>query len=132
MLILRDEATIADLPDDNLRRLIEKRVAEINECCPWDSDEHGYFIAVGAGDTAEDLEAEIGFSVMRGQLDDVPFGDEDFAPSFEWAEIHPEGFYELAYIINDGGYGYDIFIANLPGVDPGLLAMCRAFATPST
>lgn len=66
MRILRDEAAIADLPDDALRRLIEKRVTEINECCPWDSDELGYFIAVGVGDSAADLEAEIGFSVMRG------------------------------------------------------------------
>lgn len=131
MRILRDEAAIAALPDDTLRRLIEKRVAEINECCPWDSDELGYFISVEVGDTAEDLAAEIGFSVLRGLLDDVPFGHEDFSPAFEWAEIHPEGFYELVYIINDGGYGYDIFIANQPGVDPGLLALCQAYATSS-
>ncbi len=131
MRILRDEASIAALPDDTLRRLIEKRVAEINECCPWDADELGYFIALGVGDTAEDLEAEIGFSVMRGLLDDVPFGHEDFSPAFEWAEIHPEGFYELVYIVNDAGFGFDIFIANQPGVDPDLLAMCEAYATPS-
>lgn len=131
MRILRNEAAIAALPNDTLRRLIEKRVAEINECCPWDSDELGYFISVEVGDTAEDLAAEIGFSVLRGLLDDVPFGHEDFSPSFEWAEIHPEGFYELVYIVNDAGFGYDIFITNQPGVDPDLLAMCQAYATPS-
>lgn len=132
MRILRDEAAIAALPDDVLRRLIMKRVDEINECCPWDSDELGCFVAVEPGDTAEDLEAEIGFSVMRGLFDDMPFGNEDFSPGFEWAEAHPEGFYELVYIISDGGFGYDIFIANQPGVDPGLLAMCQAYAKPST
>jgi len=31
MRILRNEAAIAALPNDTLRRLIEKRVAEINE-----------------------------------------------------------------------------------------------------
>lgn len=131
MRILRDETAIAALPDADLRRLIEKRVAEINECCPWDADELGYFIVVEPSDSIDALEAEIGFPVLRGLLDDVPFGDEDFAPSFEWAEIHPEGYYELVYIVNDGGFGYDIFIADLPGIDPNLLAMCQTYATPA-
>ena len=34
MRILRDEAAIAELPADNLRRLIEKRVAESDDYCP--------------------------------------------------------------------------------------------------
>lgn len=131
MRILPDEAAIAALPDDALRRLIEKRVIEINECCPWGADELGYFIVVEPGDSADALEAEIGFPVLRGLLDDIPFTEEGFSPSFEWAEIHPEGFYELVYITNDSGFGFDIFIANQPGVDPGLLAMCQAYATPS-
>lgn len=131
MRILRDETAIATLPDDDLRRLIEKRVAEINECYPWHADELGYFIVVEPGDSADALEAEIGFSVLRGLLDDIPFPEDGFSPSFEWAETHVEGFYELVYIVNDGGYGYDIFIADQPGADPGLLAMCQAYATPS-
>ena len=131
MLILRDEGAIAALPDVALRRLIEKRVAEINECCPWDADELGYFIVLEPGDTADGLEAEIGFPVLRGLLDDVPFGDENFSPAFEWAEIHPEGFYELLYITSDSGHGFDIFVADVPGVDPELLALCQAYATPA-
>ena len=131
MRILRDDAAIAALSDDALRRLIEKRVAEINACCPWDADELGYFIVVEPGDSADALETEIGFPVLRDLFNDVPFGHEDFSPGFEWAEVHAEGFYELVYIVNDGGYGYDIFIADQPGADPGLLAMCQAYATPS-
>jgi hypothetical protein len=131
MRILHDETAIAALPAGGLRRLIEKRIAEINECCPWDADELGYFIVVEPGDSADVLEAEIGFPVLRGLLDDVPFGDEDFSPAFEWAEIHPEGFYELVYITSDSGYGFDIFVANAPGVDPELLALCQAYATPA-
>lgn len=131
MRTLRDEAAIAALPDAALRRLIEKRVAEINESCPWDADELGYFIVVEPGDTAAALEAEIGFPVLRNLFDDTPFGHPDFAPSFEWAEIHPEGYLELVYVISDGGYGYNIFIVDQPGADQNLIAMCRAFATPS-
>jgi hypothetical protein len=32
---------------------------------------------------------------------------------------------------SDSGYGYDIFIADQPGADLNLIAMCRAFATPA-
>lgn len=131
MRILRDEAAIAAVPEADLRQLLQKRVAEINESCPWDADELGFFIVIEPGDPVSALETEIGFPVLRGLLDDVPFGHEDFSPSFEWAEIHPEGYLELVYIVNDGGFGYDIFIADQPGVDPELLTMCRTYATPS-
>lgn len=130
MRILRDEAAIAALPESGLRQLIQKRIRQINECCPWDADELGPFIVVEVRDSADTLEAEMGFSVLRNLFDDTPYGHPDFAPSFEWAEIHPEGYYELVYVLSDGGFGYDIFIADQPGVDPELLSMCRNYATP--
>ena len=129
MRILRDVSVIDGLADAGLRQLIQKRLAEISECCPWDADELGPFIVVEPGDTADLLEAEMGFSVLRNLFDDTPFGHPDFAPAFEWAEAHPEGYFELVYIVSDGGYGYDVFIADHPGVDPELLALCRTYAT---
>ena len=132
MRTLRDEAAIAALPDAALRRLIEKRVAEINESCPWDADELGYFIVVEPGDTAAALEAEMGFSVLRNLFDDTRFPHPDFAPAFEWAEVHPEGYFEVVFVVSDGGYGYDVFVADQPGIDPDLLAFCRTYAAPAT
>ena len=132
MRILRDEAAIAALPDAGLRQLIETRIRQINECCPWDADELGPIIVVEPGDTADMLETEMGFSVLRNLFDDTHFPHPDFAPAFEWAEAHPEGYLELVYVVGDGGYGYDIFVADQPGVDPELLAFCRTYATPAT
>lgn len=132
MRILRDEAAIATLPDAGLRQLIEKRVIQINECSPWDADDLGPFIVVESGDTADLLEAEMGFSVLRNLFDDTRFPHPDFAPAFEWAEAHPEGYLELVYLVGDSGYGFDVFVADQPGVDPDLLAFCRAYASPTT
>jgi hypothetical protein len=132
MRILHDEAAIAALPDTGLRQLIETRISQINECYPWDADELGPFIVVEPGDTSDMLEAEMGFSVLRNLFDDTRFPHPDFAPAFESAEVHPEGYFELVFIVSDGGYGYDVFIANQPGVDPELLAFCRTYATPAT
>lgn len=129
MRILRDEAAIATLPEASLRQLIQQRVSEISTCSRWDAGELGPFIVVEPGDLPDALEAEIGFSVLRNLVDDTPFGHADFVPSFEWAEIHPEGYFELVYVLGDGGYGYDLFIADQPGVDPDLLMLCRTYAT---
>lgn len=129
MQILRDVSAIAALPDITLRQLIERRIQEIESFSAWDSDEMGPFIVVEPGDAVEALEAELGIPVLRGLFDDVPFGDADFSPSFEWAEAHPEGVFELLYVTSDSGYGHDVFIYDRPGVDPALLAMCRTYAS---
>ena len=128
MLILRDTKAITDITDPVLRQLIERRIQEISECCPWDADELGPMIVVEPRDTAGDLHAIMGFSILEGIFDDSRFGDEDFSPSFEFAEAHGDHLYELVYIVSDGGYGYDIFILNRPSIDPTLLAFCQTYA----
>lgn len=128
MRILHDEAAIAALPDAGLRQLIEQRISQINECCPWDADELGPFIVVEPGDTADMLETEMGFSVLRNLYDDTPFGHPGFNPAFEYAAVHAEGYFELVYVVSDGGFAYTVFIPDQTGVDPELLSFCRAYA----
>lgn len=131
MLVLRDMNTIAAITDPVLLQLIERRIQEINECCPWDAEELGPMVVVEPGDTSDDLQAIMGFSILEGIFDDSQFGDEDFSPSFEFAEAHGDHLYELVYIVSDSGYGYDIFIVNRPGIDPSILAFCQAYAVPA-
>ena len=131
MLVLRDTKAITDITDPVLRQLIERRIQEISEYCPWDADELGPMIVVEPGDTADDLQAVMCFSILEGIFDDSRFGDEEFAPSFEFAEAHGDHLYELVYIVSDGGYGYDIFIVNRPGIDPTILAFCQTYAVPT-
>ena len=131
MLVLSDTKAITDITDPVLRQLIERRIQEISEYCPWDADELGPMIVVEPGDTADDLQAIMNFSILKGIFDDSRFGDEEFAPSFEFAEAHGDHLYELVYIVSDGGYGYDIFIVNRPGIDPTILAFCQTYAVPT-
>lgn len=131
MLVLSDTKAIVGITDPVLRELIERRIQEISECCPWDADELGPMIAVEPGDTADDLQAIMGFSILEGIFDDSRFGDDDFSPSFEFAEVHGDHLYELVYIVSDGGYGFDIFIVNRPGIDPTILAFCQTYAVPT-
>lgn len=131
MIVLRNTEAISTVADPALRQLIELRISQINECCPWDAEELGPMIVIEPGDTANDLEAVMGFSILEGLFDDSRFGDGDFAPSFEFAESHGDHLFELVYIVNDGGYGYDIFIPNHPGIDPDLLSFCQTYAIPT-
>lgn len=131
MLVLRDNIAIAAITDPVLRQLIERRIREISECCPWDADELGPIIVVEPGDTADALQAIMNFSILEGSFDDSRFGDDNFSPSFEFAEAHGDHLYELVYVVSDSGYGYDIFIANHPGIDPTILAFCQTYAVPT-
>lgn len=131
MLIITNPVQIAVITDTSLRHLIEQRIREISECAPWDANELGPFIVVESGDTATNLEVAMGFSILESIFDDTRFGDEDFSPSFEFAESHGNTLFELVYIVSDGGYGYDIFIPNLPSTDPVLLTFCQIYAVPN-
>lgn len=131
MIVLTDRAQIAGIADSHLRQLIEQRIQEIEASCSWDAEELGPIIIVEPGDTPNDLESVMGFSILESVFDEYRFGDEDFAPSFEFAEIVGEDLFELVYVINDGGYGYDVFIQDLPGIDPVILSFCQTYAVPN-
>ena len=88
MIILTSREQVADLTDSHLQQLVEQRIQCIEECCPWDVNELGPIIIVEPGDTASQLEAVMGFSILEGLLEDTRFGDSDFSPAFEFAELH--------------------------------------------
>lgn len=131
MLVLYDTGAIAALAHHRLRQLIQQRVEEISEYCEWDGDELGPFVVVEPGDTDSDIESVTGFSPLCSPYNGSRFGDVNFKPAFESAESHDDQLFELAYVVGDGGYGYNIIVINAPGIDPTLLAFCKAYAVPS-
>lgn len=131
MIVITDRKQITEIAEIPLRQLIEQRIQGIEDSCPWDAEELGPIIVVEPGDTADDLEHVMGFSILESIFDESRFGDENFAPSFEVAEVIGDDLFELVYVINDGGYGYDIFIMSRPGTDPTILAFCQTYAVPA-
>ncbi len=131
MIVFTDRRQSAGLAAVHLRQLINQRIQETEESCPWNANELGPMIVIEPGDTASELETVMGFSIFEGIFDESRFGDEDFTPSFEFAEAIGDNLFELVYVINDGGYGYDIFIPNRPGIDSKILAFCQTYAVPA-
>ena len=131
MLILRDPALASSIVDPDVRSLVQQRFAEICAGDPYDYDLHGYMIVVEPGDSVESLEQETNCRILHNLFDDNRFGDPDFVPSFEVLEEHA-GCYEMVFILNDDGFGIDIYIPKQPGIDADLLAMCAEYAAPAT
>lgn len=64
MIIITDRKQIAGIAAVHLRQLINQRIQEIEESCPWNANELGPMIVIEPGDTASDLETVMGFSIL--------------------------------------------------------------------
>jgi hypothetical protein len=113
MLVLRDRASIAAIEDPDLRALIEARVESLAEYDDYDLDELVNFVVVEPGDSLPAIDEQLGRPVLGN--------------SHELIEEHA-GYYELVYVLSDDGFGIEVFIPKVPGVDPALLAMCATNA----
>ena len=128
MLILRSPESVSRIAHPGIRHLVEERFAQICAAEPYDVDRHGYMIVVEPGDTAMALEEESGCPILSDLFGEARFGDPDFTPAAEALEEHA-CCYELVFILNDDGFGIEIFVPKMDGIDPTLLSMCSTYAT---
>ncbi len=130
MLVLRDPSVASGIADNDLRELVEQRFEDVCDGEDFDTDLHGQFIVVEAGDSVEALEAESGCPILRSYIGTARYGDPEFKPVFESLEAHT-CCYEMVFVPGDGDFGIVIFIPKQDGVDPDLLAMCAEYAEPA-
>ena len=127
---------ILDLPsteqisDPAIRKLVQHRIDELGGD-KFNTTELGYFLIVEPGDSLDTINTQTGFNILANRFTGIRWDQPGFTPSFEFVEEFPSCF-EIVIILDDSGYGVDIFISKGSGVDPDLLAMCQRFATPGT
>lgn len=109
--------------DARIKRLLRLRCEQLG----GDITGQVRFVIVQPGDTEEDLEGALGFSVFQNAGDGSRFGEPDFTSSWEWLADHGHCF-ELVFIFDDSGFAHVVLIENSQGVDPELLSLCRAYA----
>ena len=124
MLILKSPSSIDSITDHDILKLVKLRHDQLGDEM-FDS----VFI-IEAGDTVEDIEQEIGFSILTNLFDDKRYPDPDYVPCFEVLEDHG-GCYEMVFILSDADDAIEIFIPK-QGVDNELLAMCSQYAVSIT
>lgn len=130
MIVLRNPADIASVKTPEIAQLLAQRFAEIGMGQAFDPEVNGYFVAVEAGDTLEQLEQTTGCQIGSDLFSDAKFGDPEFVPCFEFLEELPFC-YEMAFVLNDDGYGV-LFAIPKSGMDERLLRYCREFSKPAT
>ena len=82
---------------------------------------------IEVGDTDESIIEALGFSPLINPLDGKRHGMEGFVLPFDYLEDHG-GWFELISTVGNDGFAFVLFVRDREGVDPDLLALCRAHA----
>jgi hypothetical protein len=128
MRVFRDPKAVNQVEDAALRQLLARRFDDLCQGEPYDPLDHGYFVLVEPGDTVEALEAETGCPIVSAYLDGgACYGEPGFEHSFECLEEHPFCF-EMAFVLDDGGFGVVLLIPKVLGMDAELLRLCEEYA----
>ncbi|QCB41018.1 hypothetical protein E5673_01230 [Sphingomonas sp. PAMC26645] len=116
--------------DPDLRNLLAIRASQLADDTEPDIElgDLAHFHAVEAGDGMIEVKAALGFAVDINLVDGVAFGHSDFVPSWEWIEHHV-GYFELAFVLSDDGFGHILLVPDQLGVDPRLLDLCKSYAS---
>ena len=80
---------------------------------------------IEVGDTDVSIIDELAFSPLVNPLDGLRHGMEGFVLPFDYLEDHG-GWFELISTVGNDGFAFVLFVRDRDGVDPELLAVCRA------
>lgn len=117
-------AAVADPDlDPQLRALLAARARQLEDDT-LDLGDLAHFHAVEPGDGPAEAGAALGFPPDANLVDGSRHGDPDFTPSWEWVEDHG-GWFELAFVLTDDGFGHVLLVPDRPDTDARLLALCR-------
>ncbi len=139
MHVLKDaesiDAEIRSCADPCMRQLIADRAEFVrNEIDASDGEYHDIgellnFILVEPGDTLQAIDAEMDGAFLVDHYGGRRFGDPAFVPPFESLDEH-DTFYDIEFIQSDEGFAVQVLVPKTAGIDPYLLQLCAAHATP--
>ena len=130
MIVVRDSQSLPQITNEEVRKLVQQRIDDL--CVEGDDVQAmGYFVIVEIGDTVEAIQEQIGFNVLSNRLTGVRYDDPMFTASFEFIVEYPSC-YEIVFVLEDSGFGVELFIPKETGVEPDLAAMCQKYAIKPT
>lgn len=95
-------------PDSALRKLISRRIEELNDYTE-DLADLIHILILEPSDTLTSVDVQLGFSLGERPIDVI--------------ESHP-GWYELTIVLSDDGFGVVLYVPKHPDTDPKLLEIC--------
>ena len=136
MLTIYDSAdmarTLSGPIDPDLRTILLGRLAVLYpEFADWDLADLAHFIVVEPGDSVDNIVGQLGVSPFYDALGQMRYPDPAFEPAWEYC-IARKGWFDLTFALCDSGLGLCLLIPDSDLVDPGLVKLCRAYATPES
>jgi hypothetical protein len=126
VIVVRNLQSTHQISNLAIKALVQQRINDIGREA-FDSEDVGYFIVVEATDTIAAINAQVGFDILRNGFTGIRFDEPGYGRFFEFIEEF-SSCYDMVIVISDDGFGVELFIPKIEGVDPDLLAMCRMYA----
>lgn len=126
MIVVRDLQSTSQIRNLAIRDLVRQRIEDLGGGA-FNADALGYFLVIEAGDAIETIHAQVGFNILHNRFTGARYDQSGFTPSFEFVEEFPSC-YDIVFILDDSGYGIEVFVPKEVGIDADLIAMCRKYA----
>ena len=126
MIAVKRRADTHQISNPAIRELVLQRIYDLGGEV-FDTTELGYFLVVEAADTIEAISATVGFNILQNRSTGIRFDATGFTPSFEFIEEFVSS-YDMVFVLDDSGFGVELFVPREAGIDTDLLAMCRMYA----
>ena len=115
--------------DPDLKTILLERLALLAEFSEWDLADLAHFIIVEPGDSIDAIARELGVNPLVNIVDNAHYPQPSFEPSFEFC-IARRGYFDLTFALCDSGLTIVLLVPDQDGIEPALLELCRAYATP--
>lgn len=129
MIIVTDPSDLPRIANPAIRDLVALRLQQLGDLASTSTE----FIIVETGDEVSEIEQAVGFPILTGLFDDLPYTDPDFQSCSELLEKFTYAntcIYEMVFGCGTDG-AIACFVPDEEGVDADLLAMLRKFSTPA-
>lgn len=126
MIVVRDVQATFQISDPHIKRFVQQRIFDLGGPA-FDPDALRYFLVFEAGDTAKAAQDHLGFNLQHNRYCGFRFDQAEYTPSFEFVEEFST-FYNMVLILNDDGFGIELFIPKDERIDADIIGLCRKFA----
>ena len=130
MIKVLDLASTAQIGNPSIRQLVEERINDLGGEA-FDTAALGYCLVIEQEDTLEEINTQLGFSILANRFTGIRFDQPGFSPSFEFVEEFATC-YDMVFVVSDDGFGIEVFIPKEEGIPPDLRIMCRVHAVQGT
>jgi hypothetical protein len=126
VIVVRDLQSTSQISNLSIRDFVRQRIEDLGGGA-FNADALGYFLVIEAGDNIQAIHGQVGFNILHNRFTGARYDQPGFTPSFEFVEEFPVC-YDMVFVLDDSGYGVEMFVPKEVDIDVDLIAMCRMHA----